>query len=546
MLTCSKILSTLKLLPGPLARHQRDGRPPVATNRSCWLQRLPAWFGAALLALGTFATASEADTASKGYVYRGVQAPQVKSSPLFINLSQELTRLQKELKGRSVSTTLAAAIERSLLNNPELAQSYAQIQQGQWNLVAVRRQWFPSLAATAAGPGGGLWGYAGSRTTTSGTALSGTVAERSFEDNLAWAPVLSLGWTFFDPSRGPEINAASEDLRSEQLLFNVTARNLVLQTQLSYFGLQEQLQLVKSYEQILAATSDQVKQAEALFNTGNASIADVEQIRTQQFQTLSLLISGYLGVLDAAASLAKSMALAPGQLALPGDSLDQYGQWDMTLQATIQQAQALREEIRSSLAMASSAKWRASALFNRYWPRFSLVANGSYWNSTSRSGSSALSNPNSLQSSSWNGGLGLGFNWSIFDGGIAAAQAEANRALARQFSDQAAVQRLQVTEEVEKSYASYQTSRLALLSSREQADSARKAALAVRERYNVGYADTTSVVQTLNQAINAANAYASSEREYNSAVARLYRASAQWPEHAVSFLDQRVHGLKRR
>jgi outer membrane protein TolC len=521
-------------------------RSPAAINLPGWLQRLPAWFGAAVLAIGTFATASEADTGAKGYQYRGVQAPQVKSSPLFNSLNQELSRLQKELKGRSITTTLAAAIEQSLLNNPELAQSYAQIQQGQWTLVAVRRQWYPSLVATAAGPGGGLWGYAGSRTAASGTALSGTTAERSFDDGVGLAPVLSLGWTFFDPSRGPEIKAANEDLRSEQLLFNVTARNLVLQTQLSYFGLQEQLQLVKSYEQILAATSDQVKQAEALFNTGNASIADVEQIRTQQFQTLSLLISSYLGVLDAAASLAKSMALAPGQLALPGDSLDQYGQWDVTLKGTIQQAQALREEIQSSLAQANSAQWRASALFNRYWPRFSLVANGSYWNSTSRSGSSALSNPNSLQSSSWNGGLGLGFNWSIFDGGIAAAQAEANRALARQFSDQAAVQRLQVSEEVEQSYASYQTSRLALLSSRQQADSARKAALAVRERYNVGYADTTSVVQTLNQAINAANAYAGSQRVYNSAVARLYRASAQWPEHAVSFLDKRVLGLKRR
>ena len=528
------------------ARHQPDGRTPATIIGTLWLRRLPAWFGAALLAIGSFATVSEADTVGKGYLYRGVPAPQVQSTPLFKSLNQDLLKLQQELKGRSINTTLAAAIEQSLLNNPELAQSYAQIQQGQWNLIAVRRQWYPSLVAGAAGPGGGLWGYGGSRTATAVTTLQTTAAEQSFDQGVGFAPVLSLGWTFIDPSRGPEINAASEDLRSEELLFNVTARNLVLQTQLSYFGLQEQLQLVKSYEQILVATTDQVKQAEALFNTGNASIADVEQIRTQQFQTLSLLISSYLGVIEAAASLAKSMALPPGRLALPGDSLDQYGQWDLPLTATIRQAQALREEIQSSLAKANSAKWQASALFNRYWPRFSLVTSGSYLNSNSRNGSSAIANSNSVQSSSWDGGFGLGFNWSIFDGGIAAAQAEANRALARQYTDQAAVQRLQVSEEVEQSFARYQTSRLALLSSRQQADSARKAALAVRERYNVGYADTTSVVQTLNQAINAANAYASSQREYNSAVARLYRSSAQWPEHSLAFRDQRVLGLKRR
>jgi outer membrane protein TolC len=103
-----------------------------------------------------------------------------------------------------------------------------------------------------------------------------------------------------------------------------------------------------------------------------------------------------------------------------------------------------------------------------------------------------------------------------------------------------------VTQDVEQSYASYDTSRLALLSSREQATSARQAAIAVRERFNVGYADITSVVQTLNQAISAANAFSLSQREYNSAVASLYRATAQWPENTLALRDQRVEQLKRR
>jgi outer membrane protein TolC len=328
----------------------------------------------------------------------------------------------------------------------------------------------------------------------------------------------------------------------------VAARNLVLQTQLAYFNLQEQEQLISSYEEILAATTTQVSQAEALFNVGNASLADVEQIRTQQYETLSLLIGTYLGLIDASASLARSMALPPDQLALPSDQLGLYGQWELPLNATIEQAQTLREEIQASLAQSNSASWRASALLNRYWPRFSLVANGSYaFNDTdinNRQGSLSISD--SVRSSSWDGAVGLGFNWTLFDGGIAAAEAESNRALERQFSDQAVVQRLQISLEVENSYATYQTSRLALLSSQAQAESARIAAISVRERFNVGYADTTSVVQTLSQAIAAANAFARSQREYNSAVARLYRASAQWPDGTLTVRDQRVNQLKQR
>ena len=467
-------------------------------------------------------------------------------------LQQKLSQLREQLRSRSIETTLVAAIEQSLLNNPELAQSYSQIQQSQWNLIAVRRQWYPTLSAASIGPSGALWGYGGgsTRSTSTTSSTGSTVATRvnqySYQNQDQLAVQLSLAWTFFDPSRGPQINAASENLRSQELLFNVSARNLVLRTQLAYFNLQEQQQLIVAYEEILAATTSQVQQTEAAFNIGNASISDVEQIRTQQYETLTLLIKTYLGLIDAASSLAATIALPPGQLALPADQLESFGQWDLPLNASIQQAQALREEIRSSLAQANSANWQASSLFNSYWPRFALAANGAYTDLNRRQGPVGASDQGYLQSSSWDGSVGVGFNWSIFDGGIAAAQAQASKAAARQYSDQAALQRLQITQEVEQSYASYDTSRLALASSREQAKSARQAAIAIHERYDVGYADMTSVVQTLNQAIAAANAYSLSQREYNSAVASLYRASAQWPDNTLELRDRRAGQLKRR
>ena len=519
----------------------------------CWIalkrsrvQRISLCSGAAVLMGASFTSGAFALPARQGFSFRGAQAPQVQASPLAGELVQRLKQLRAEWRERSVPVNLSAAIEQSLLNNPELALAYSQIQQGQWNLIAVRRQWYPTLSAFSGGPAGGVWGYLGATSRFSQSSSEGELNTSRTKTQEGVVPVLSLAWTFFDPSRGPQINAASESLRSQELLFNVAARNLVLQTQLAYFNLQEQEQLIVSYEEILAATTSQVNQAEALFNAGNASLADVEQIRTQQFQTLSLLISAYLAVIDASSALAQAMALPPGKLAIPEDQLDLYGQWDLTLNDTIQQAQALREEIQSSLALANSASWRASALLNRYWPRFSLLANGSYAynDSSSTSRQQGLSSSEGLRTTSWDGAVGLGFNWSIFDGGIAAAEAQASRASQRQFADQVAVQQLQISQEVEQSYARYEASRLALLSSREQLVSARQAALAVRERFNVGYADTTSVVQTLNQAINAANAFARSQRDYNSAVASLYRASAQWPQNTLDLRDQRVNQLK--
>ena len=521
------------------------------TSRHAWVERAFVCLGATLMmGLMGFPLAREVSAipAGKGYSFRGAQAPQVHPNPLVGELEQKLKQLRAQWSARSVRVPLTAAIEQSLLNNPELAQAYSQIQQGQWSLIAVRRQWYPTLSAFSGGPAGSLWGYGGFNSSQTTTNSKETFSTSNTSNVQRVKPGLSLEWSFFDPSRGPQINAASESLRSQELLFNVVARDLVLATQLAYFTLQEQQQLITAYGEILAATTTQVSQSEALFNVGNASLADVEQIRTQQLQNLNLLINTYLSFLDASASLARQMALPAGQLALPEDQLDLYGQWDMPLDTTIQQAQALREEIQSSLALASSAGWKASALFNRYWPRFALLASGSYsyddLSETTR-GSGESRSASSL-SSTWDGGVGLGFNWSIFDGGISAAEAQVSKALERQFSDQAAVQRLQISQEVERSYASYEASRLALLSSRDQAESARKAVVAVRERFNVGYADTTSVVQTLNQAIGAANAYSQAQRNYNSAVATLFRASAQWPQNTLTLRDQRVNELKQR
>ena len=322
--------------------------------------------------------AASAVPCTKAYNFRCNPAPHVDPSPLAGELEGQARLLRNQWRERSVRVTLPAAIEQSLLNNPELAQAYSQIQQGQWNLIAVRRQWYPAISAFSSGPAGSIVGYRSTSTHTTISTQAGVIKNNSTTNTTGIVPAVNLDWSFFDPSRGAEINAASENLRSKELLFNIAARNLVLRTQLAYFNLQEKKQLISSYEEILSATTAQAVQTEALFNAGNASLADVEQIRTQQYQNLSLLIETYLALVDASASLANAMALPPGKLVLPEDELALYGQWDLPLGATIQQAQALREEIQSSLAEASSARWRASALFNRYWPRFSLTANSSY------------------------------------------------------------------------------------------------------------------------------------------------------------------------
>jgi outer membrane protein TolC len=482
--------------------------------------------------------------AAYGFQSQGqkLSAPQLRTNPMAGRLQAQLDELREKLKKRSRLTSLQDAVEQSLLNNPTLAQSYSEIQQQQWSLIAVRRQWYPQLNANNAGVG--LFGYRGLTSNSVNSNARAFTPSTTYRNLVETSPSLQLRWTFFDPSRGASINAASESLRAQKLLFDVTARNLVLETQLAYFLLQEQLQLVGDYEVILNSTSEQVERTEALFNAGARSLSDVEQIRTQQLQNLTQLIQTYRRLVDASARLAAAMALPTGALVMPQDKLSLLGRWKLTEVETLQQAEQLREEILASLAQASSSGWQATALFYSYWPNFSTNASGSFASTNTVRGNPGSEETLNSQETDWTGAVGLGFNWKIFDGGISAAQAEQRKAVARQFKNQAAMNRLVVASQVERAYAGYQASILALESTRQQLYSAEVAAKVVRERFSIGFEDMTSVVQTYNQSIFAATAYAQSIREFNSAVAELYRYSASWPDGALPLLQTRVEKMK--
>ncbi|CAK6700516.1 hypothetical protein OGCDGJMD_02874 [Cyanobium usitatum str. Tous] len=475
------------------------------------------------------------------YKIEGFSAPQVRPQTLTAELEAQLRGLQGEIDARSKSFTLSQALEMGLLNSPQLAATYAEIQGQQWNLVAVRRQWYPTLSASSEPFVPGRRFGSSNSTFRDGAQV---------DDNSATTATnigLTVGWTFFDPSRGSSINAASENLKRQQLLFDVSARNLVLEIQQVYYSLQEQRLLIEAYADILKATTRQVQITEAQFNNGLINIADVEQIRTQQFATLSTLINAYRQFIDASSRLAQVIAMPPGALVTPSDGLQALGDWPEALQPTIEQALNLREEIKASLAEAASARWSATALFNTYWPRFSLGANGQYGNiNNDQTQSSQQGNvTTNTRITNWSGGFGLGFTWQFFDGGINAAQSEVQKALGRRASDQAALDRLIVTREVEQAYTAYKTSQLAMKSSEAQVTSARAAAAAVRARFDVGVSDMSSLVVALNQAINAASNYASSVRDYNGSIAALFRSSARWPANTQPLLNQRVVTLRK-
>ena len=217
--------------------------------------------------------------------------------------------------------------------------------------------------------------------------------------------------------------------------------------------------------------------------------------------------------------------------------------WQLSLEETVKQALFLREEIQKFLQSERSSLWRARSAMREYLPVFSLSFNflGEYTNGTYKSYPlPKIDQDYSFEQTS----VGLNVTWDIFDGGVAAAEAESYKAAARHAAYEAEYTRLQVREQIRRSYSKYKLSNLNLKNSALNLNAAKKAYLVQVSRFRVGLSDMTSVVQAIQLLGQAIETRTDALLASNESVAELYRYSAQWPEGIEPLVDERESYLK--
>ena len=466
-------------------------------------------------------------------------------------LVAELKRLQAQIQAHAHPISLKAAVATGLRNNPDLLQAYSTIQQFEWQLIAAQRQWYPTLQLQNGSPfvGASWQTYVNTNYAISSEQLQTQQQQRqqaTKSQQILVQPGVIANWNVIEPSRQPNINAAENALKQQKYLFDVSARNLILSIQQNYFSLQSTQQLIDSFQQIYTINKQQLNILEARKSIGMVTVQELEQTRSQLFSQLNQLILYTQNYIDQAAALAQALALPRDQLAIPADPASMQGQWALSVSDTITRALQQREEILASLSAAEAAEWSAVAAIRTYLPVFSLVASGNLigWN-----GYQAVPVPVDpgqayARNRQWSAAVGIGLNWSLFDGGVQAANAQAAKAQARQQQAAAASSEFQVVQQVRSSYGQMQTALVAVSSAEQAYRSAELAQDASRARFEVGVGDITSVVQTIQQLSQAAQQRAQALLSYNNAVSQLYRYSATWPAGTQQELDQRIEILR--
>ena len=456
-------------------------------------------------------------------------------------LVDRLQQLRARVDASSQKVSLEEAIELGLRNNPDLVAAFRAIQQYEWQLIAVQRQWYPTLELSNGAPFVGLSAntyiqnfYNSQRelvTLSPGSALDAPRQVKQFTTTAVLQPGATASWSFIDPTRQPNINAASEALRQQKLLFDVSARNLILQIQTSYYSLQSLRQLIADFQQIYDINRRQMEVIRARYGIQLATVLDLAQTESQLFNQLNQLVSFTQSYITEAAQLARQLGLPADRMAMPVEKAKLYNSWTVPLPETIARATQLREEILASLAAAQSAQWSGIAQMNQYLPVFQVVGRGSLRLESGVINGVPGRDTTFAQSGlkTWDGAVGIGFNWALFDGGIDAAQAQSEYAQAEQKRSMAESNRLQTVEQVRSSYGDYEASQVAVDSARMAYQAALTAQEVARARFDIGVGDITTIVQTIEQWGTSSQQLSQAILAYNKAVAELYRYSATWP-----------------
>lgn len=429
------------------------------------------------------------------------------------SLERRLFRNRDHLERTSRRLSMAEALATGLARNPILAKAHAGISATRWSGVAIRREWAPSLKMDNNDPG-----------------LVGVQQQQDDTFSIS-SPELTLEWTFFDPSRLPRGKANAASLAADRFLFDVEARSLLLTLQSRYLELQSLLALEVEYRELSTVVEGWLRLARSR-GRGGPAMPDEDQLITQQLALLILRVDTHEQVIAAASRLAQALSLPPGELVMPSEPLALRGQWTLSRMDTITQALRLREEIQRSLAQATSLDWSAVATRKGYLPTLSLEGSGS---SESNSANSGLDSQ---------GTVGMNVRWTLFDGGILAAKATSQRQQQEQALQQAALDRLAVTQEVETSYAAYLNSEILVDSAIAQLQSVQASIAAATRGYAAGSTDATTLVQVLGTTRGAVEAYCRALLKHNRSVVELERASARWPAAAPALLQQRVASLE--
>jgi outer membrane protein TolC len=366
-------------------------------------------------------------------------------SPALGDYARVLKSTEPPLIDPSRRYELAELIDLAQRTNPETRVAWEGARRAALAVGLVESEYFPALAISALG------GYQ-----SVGVPIpKNLVSDGFFRFDLAQAvPTLNLRWLLLDfGRRGSAWDAAKERLLAANLGFNRKHQQIAFGVQRAFYGLTSIRARIAVAQSSLDAARSVEAATESQLNNGLATRPELARARQQTAQATFDLQEVLDKERDAQVTLAESVGISPTVpiqvtdfSALPAPAAIQD-----SVEQTIDRALEKRPDLIARVAALRASEAELSRARAAYWPTLSLVGNvGSILGKAKINADG--------QSTGWFGatqpsyGVGLFFEWEVFDGGARRRRVELAESARRSAQDEITATRDRAVSEIWKAY----------------------------------------------------------------------------------------------
>ena len=289
----------------------------------------------------------------------------------------------------------------------------------------------------------------------------------------------------------------------------------------SYFLLQQADEKVQVGQESVRASLVSLRDARARFQAGVATKLEVLEAETQLARNQQQTTDALRDQSIARRTIAQLLSLPQDVTPTAKEPARVIGTWQPSLQESIVAAYAFREELDQQLLRISKANSQANASLAAVQPVLRV------FNSTNYLKNSGYEQAFQPDASDFGWGIdntiGLRLNWTLFDGGRAAAQYREQKQVADQNRFLFAQQRDKIRFEVEQSFYQMEAANRNITTTARQVLSASESLRLARLRFQAGVTTQREVVDNQRDLTQAQVFYTDAIATYNTSLAELSR-----------------------
>lgn len=399
--------------------------------------------------------------------------------------------------------TLEQAMELSYRNSPTLQTALLELERSQAALREAQAALNPTVTTSAT-----LTGQDGTSTSVTG---SGVTTNEQL-DVIASGQVEASYSVFTSGRREALIQAAEGQVRLSELEVERLREQLRLDTANDYYDLQNAVEQIRINNAFLEEATENLRTTEIRQQVGVGTRFDVLRSEVQVANARQNLVQARNQRLIAQRQLARRLNLPPS-LDVATTPVAVEGSWPLSLEESIVQAFQNRAELEQQLVQREVSQDRQTAALAALGPQVSLFANYSLSNTLTRSTGTRDSYS-----------VGARVSWTLFDGGVAAAQGDQQALNAEIAESQFADTRNTVRFEVEQAYYTLQSNQENINTAEIAVEQAREALRLAQLRRDAGVGTQLDVLSALSDLTEAEGNRISAILGYNRALVSLHRA----------------------